>query len=199
MTNQRTLSPFLRPGIGLGAYRFEDTLDACTPRELTIASWNLILQQVLVDPAWAECRSRSLFVSHRRQDANNFFTGRRHYPWVRLFARKIAGGVVTSEMWAYMVGGLSEATAFAIPLVASPGPVLYTASPGWRGVAVPALGRTSDVNLLVGHEVADALDCEFEAEADPSERGIVEVYGFNMIPQFRRLFEPAHRTSDEPR
>lgn len=187
-------NPFLRPGAGLGTYQFEDTLDACTPRELTVASWNLTLQQVLTDPAWAEARSRTLFISPRKQDANSFFTGRHHYPWTRLFARRLFNGIVVNEAWAYVVGGLSEPTAFAVPLVMSLGPVIYSVSPGWGALVIPALGPTRKANLLVAHEVADSLGWEFEAEAGASERGIIEVYGFNMIPQFRRLFEPTHRT-----
>ena len=188
---QRTRNPFLHAKSGVGSYVFEDVLDACTPQELSTASWNLFLQRVLQNEAWAKCTSRVFFVCPQQVDSpeeliHGLPPGS---PCARIFARKLSEGRVNRRGWGYLIGNVDHRAAFALPLILSRGTALYLDAPGFLAKVIPATGPSSKLNLLSTNAVTTCLGFEFEIEATENDHLGAAVYGFNPIPQFRRLFE----------
>ena len=188
----RVRSPYLLPRVGVGTFAFQDTLDACTPRELSVASWSLMLQRMLQQPRWRFCRTKTFFLCPQDIDPNVLFKGNDRLPWLRVFGRKVVEGRVVRRAWGYLVGDLPEKTALTIPMLISLGPCIFTASEGFDALVVPATGPSSRINMLKAHDVVEAVGFEFELEAGAVEQGIIKTYGFNLIPHFRRLFELRH-------
>ena len=187
----RTRSPFLRVRPPHEGYQVEDLLDACTPCELSTASWGLALQTVHADPAWDQLSTKVLFVSRRRAERLDELVPDlpKDLPFIRFTARKLVEGAVARTSWAYLVGGMPIAAACALPFTMAVAPVLIGVAYGWRGWAIPAFGPSTPVDLESVHEVVAAVGHELELEVPDESRAIIEAYGFNPIPQFRRIFE----------
>jgi len=195
----RVRSPFLVTKSRIEDYRLEDVLDACTPEELSTATWGLLIQQVMGDPAWSGVGTKTFFITRRRVDALQDLIpdAPLGLPMCRVVARKLVDGAVARLAHGYLVGGLPLAAACALPVSVAVAPVLTSVAYEWRGWAIPGFGPSKPVLLTDTNAVMEATGYETEYEATDKDRDIIEAYGFNPIPHFRRTLEARVRLPHE--
>ena len=177
-------------------YTYLDVLDASTPEELHIASYGCWLAQAYQTPGCDPGRPKTILVTTKpmadiREEINQALfperTDPEEVPWI--FARIMSvGGRVTRRARALILQDLPTTTAIYLSMQGAVAPVLHADTVhGWNGWAFPVMGPSFRVNLLNPMEVANALG-GYLMELQPP-RAIIDEYGFNPIPEFKRLFE----------
>lgn len=195
--DSRTRSPHLLPKASLLDYTLPDTWDASTPEELHTASYGVWLKELSMKPQWADCRTKTIFVSSvAKVPLQDIVWEAEELPpdcfGSVIFARRLKEGKVTRRVWVHFVGNLPMRAAIWLALWHSMAPVLFVEGQGWNGSVIPAMGESSKIDLLNPTEVTKALKgLHFEAtlKGSPSNKLWLQTYGFNPISQFKRLFE----------
>jgi hypothetical protein len=83
---------------------------------------------------------------------------------------------------------LTLAAATILTLTHSPRDVIHIPGPGWRGWVIPAMGPSRRIDLLNPYDVSEAMGGYiFELGIRPPSEALD--YGFNPIPEFKRLRE----------
>lgn len=189
----RSCRPHLHPQGCLLDYTIRDVLDATTPEELHIASYGCWLGELFKSPAWGTCLSKTLLAT-TREDLD---LGPRLWPskapklQARAYARILQDQRVVQRAQALLIGDLPLRVAINLSLEGACSPVLFADGVGaWRAIGIPALGPTFNVDLLNPMEVSRALrNYLFEYRIPPATDVTPATYGWNPIPEFKRLFE----------
>lgn len=200
MTNtpqdHRTRSPHLVRQDDPLAYTWADTWDASTPEELHIASYGAWIGGFSRNPQWALARTKTLFLTQaRRPDVETLIwqVARLPEPFVlgTAYARRLDEGKVVRRAWAHIALDLSQEAAIMLSMQTL-GPTIFLTNPGWEATVFPAVGPSSKIDLRNALEVS-ALYGGLLLELLPPNKSAWEVwlqtYGFNPIPEFKRLFE----------
>lgn len=196
--DQRVRHPHLIAQANPLDYTWADTWDASTPDELHAASYGAWLGGFSRSPRWAATTTRTIFLSPaRRPDVENMVWQVAKLPdpftMGSCYARKLQEGKVTKRAWLHMALDLPIQAAIFLSFQHTLGPVIFLSKPdSWEGLVLPAVGPSSSVNVLDARAVSQVLN-DFLVELLPHPKAPWEVwlqtYGFNPIPEFKRLFE----------
>jgi hypothetical protein len=193
MLTSRARRPHLYPQGCLLDYGILDVLDATNPDELHVASYGAWLGEMFLTPSWGASISKTLLVTV--QDLKPLLT---QLLWPEkppklqssCYARQLRDQKVVQRGTVLMLGDLPQRAAIQLSLQGVLAPVIYAEGVGaWRGTVIPALGPSFEVDLLNPRDVSRALKgFQFEYILPPGTSA-PGTYGWNAIPEFKRLFE----------
>lgn len=178
------------------AYTWADTWDASTPEELHTACYGAWVGGFSRNPQWAAAQTKTLFLTKARYpdlETLVWQVARVPSPLVlgTAFARRLEERRVVRRAWAHIALDLPQSAAIMLSMKTL-GPTIFLDGPGWGATVFPALGPSSSIDLRNAEAVSQlygGLLLEILPLSKPAWQVWLDSYGFNPIPEFKRLFE----------
>ena len=179
------------------AYTWADIWDASTPEELHAASYGAWLGGMSRHPSWAETTTRTLFLTADRSpdvETMVWWVARVPKPLklCTCYARALGEGKVIRRSWAHVALDLPEEAAIMLAYHTLGPTIFWSGGLEQTARVYPALGPSTFVDLRDPHAVSTIFGGRlFETLPAPTSAWEVwlQTYGFNPIPEFKRLFE----------
>lgn len=179
------------------AYTWADIWDASNPEELHTASYGAWLGAMSRHPSWAETTTRTMFVTpDRSPDVETMVWKVSRVPKplksCTCYARTLGEGKVIRRSWAHVALDLPEEAAIMLAYHTLGPTIFWSGGLEQTARVYPALGPSTLVDLRDPHAVSTIFGGRlFETLPAPTSAWEVwlQSYGFNPIPEFKRLFE----------